>query len=216
MNISYITQMYCELRKIRQQQQIEEQGDHRFELHSRPLHLRSAQVCHDNTKRNSAVCVRGFARYFIGRTIGEQFLTEPHMLTYYNAKPSGRSKWEVGCLKEFLFASCVPKESVAEEVQKKIMHYLIEFAVNYKKCDGKDAAPETMTNYIYAIQSTFKLWGFPLNPIEGPIFADEEHGLAAVLDKKFSTQKSEGYESQGHNTLSKMISVLYSRHLPVM
>lgn len=60
-----------------------------------------------------------------------------------------------------------------------------------------------MNNNIYSIQRTFKLWGFLMKLTEGPIFADEERGFAAVLENKFLTQQSEGYIPKGHIAMSK-------------
>lgn len=94
-------------------------------------------------------------------------------VTWYRILIAERAKYEVGQLKELLFASSIPKQPDTIEVQKLIRHHFIEFAVHYKKDNGQDAAPETVNNYIYAIHRTFKSWGFPLKLTEGSIFADE-------------------------------------------
>ena len=132
-------------------------------------------------------------------------------------KNSKQEDWEkcfheaVGIAKEILFSdsnsSVFPngyKEWTPAQL-KRIRFFLIEFAVKYRSEKSKSAVkPSTMKGYILGIQRFFSHEsGYKLSFLDGPIFNCPKEGLLAVLDNRFSEQKSRGALTESHKTPSE-------------
>ncbi len=127
-----------------------------------------------NTIRNNATGIRAFARFVSGTTLPGSFTAEPHLRSAYLDDKIRRSELEVKRLKELLFDGCTPGEPFPVETQKLIRYDLIEFFVNYREQNsGQDASPETMSNYMYAVQRQFEIWGFKFR-IGGRLIGEKE------------------------------------------
>lgn len=118
--------------------------------------------------------------------------------------PSKRSAYEVENLKPMLFHGCIPEQVASEENLELILYHLTEFVVGYRLLKGGGTATSnTMRSYLLAIQRQFKYWGYPMDLQKGPVFAHPKHGLAHVMENRFSKQQSQGTFTKARETSKK-------------
>lgn len=76
---------------------------------------------------------------------------------------------------------------------KSVQHFQCGFSLNYRMANGERVSPETMFQYINAIQRAFcNYWKYDIAFMKGSVFACPYQGLITVIGNIFREEQTKG------------------------
>ena len=166
----------------------------------------------DNTKRSDDTSLRAFAR-FIVEYLNLMTKENTSLLRNVNDRSVCKRSLEdqsVSLARMYVFRAedgqVLPHGHTnwtTEELQR-VNDALIEFVTHYRTRKGEPLMNVTLRTYLFALQRAFQsVWGFQLNLLKGPVFANPSTGLMTVVDNRMRKEQATGKCFQSHKILSE-------------
>lgn len=172
----------------------------------------------ENTRASSKYSFKLFGQFVLALVLHpgqeEQYSSMAYRVLDKNTSVPEETEIERSICR-ILLCSEPPSQSLGEDGERKLNHFLIEFGTCYvSERKKREVEPSSMMVYAYGVQRRLHELGLPVNLFKGPIFGNLQTGVVPALDNKFSRQQASGAGTKSHNilTLGDIKSIFESVH----